>query len=48
VREKKGRPYAGRGASLVPNACIFVEMCQLAIEREAPTGDERVPPSSSA
>jgi hypothetical protein len=48
VWEKKGRPYAARGASLVPNARIFVEMCQLAIEREAPTGDEGAPPSSSA
>lgn len=41
VWEKKGKSHAARGASLVPNARIFVEMCQLAIEREreAPDGD---------
>jgi len=37
--KKKGKSYAARGASFVPNARVFVEMCQLVIEceRERPT-----------
>ena len=34
VWEKKGKSYAARGAALVPNAHILVEMCEVAIERE--------------
>ena len=35
VWEKKGKSYAARGVSLVPNFRILLEMCDLAIEREA-------------
>jgi hypothetical protein len=43
VWEKKGTSYAARGASLVPNARILVEMCELAIEREHEASDGGAP-----